>query len=87
MQTPACDVMTFFYMKTFFSIFTCFWAEKSTSANVMTLKAPVLLFHSENMLTLSVVLLQKLLKVRRAKPNKGVQKTNKQTKSISQKLM
>ena len=43
---PA-DVMTFF-----FSVFTCFWAEKWTSADMMTLKEPVLLLRNKNMATL-----------------------------------
>ena len=37
----------------FFLIFTCFWAKKWTSEDVMTLKEPVLLLRSENMVTLN----------------------------------
>ena len=42
---PA-DVMTFFFG------LTCFWAENLTSAGIMTLKEPILLLCSENMVTL-----------------------------------
>ena len=46
----------------FFLVFTCFWAEKWTYADVMTLKEPVLLLRSENVispntLSLSIVFL------------------------------
>ena len=35
-----------------FFVFTCFWTEKWTSADMMTLKEPVLFLHIENMVTL-----------------------------------
>ena len=35
-----------------FFFFACFWAENWTSADMMTLKEPVLLLRSENMVTL-----------------------------------
>ena len=41
-------------MMTFFLVFTCFWAEKWTSVDMMTLKEPVLLLHTENMVTLRI---------------------------------
>ena len=33
-----------------FFVFNCFWAEKWTSADMMTLKEPVLFLRSENMI-------------------------------------
>ena len=39
--------MTFFFL-----VFTCFWAEKWTPADMMTLKKAVLLLRSENIVTL-----------------------------------
>ena len=42
---------------TFFLVFTSIWAEKWTSADMMTLDEPVLLLHSENMVTLLLALI------------------------------
>ena len=49
-KLQSADVMTFFLVFT-----ACFCAEKRTCADLMTLKKPVLLLHSENMVTLDMV--------------------------------
>ena len=75
-QSPA-DVMTFFFLLVFtcfwagkwtsadtmifFLVFTCFSAGKWTSADMMVLKEPVLLLHSENIVTLPYSLYQGFL--------------------------
>ena len=64
-EWTSADVMAFFWRKMdicgrdnlFFHIyiflaFTCFWAEKWTYTDMMTLKEPVLLLRSKNMVTL-----------------------------------
>ena len=38
---------------TYFLVFTCFWVEQWTSADMVTFKKPVLLWRSENMISLN----------------------------------
>ena len=53
----------FFFLKkwtsadlmTFFLVFTCFWTENWTGADMMTLKEPILLLRSDNMLLLFLI--------------------------------
>ena len=52
--------MTFFFLVL---VLTCFWAENWTSADMMTLKKPVLLLRSENMVTLMLSLARRSLEI------------------------